>query len=62
MPIILTAVVSGTLGFMVAAFAFSADDQWFEYGPDEYQRGYEDGFREGRIRKELIDALDDDLK
>lgn len=27
-----------------------------------YQRGYEDGFREGRTRKELIDALDDDLK
>lgn len=30
--------------------------------PAAYQRGYEDGFREGRTRKELIDALDDDLK
>lgn len=30
--------------------------------PEAYQRGYEDGFREGRTRKELIDALDDDLK
>ena len=29
---------------------------------EAYQRGYEDGFREGRTRKELIDALDDDLK
>ena len=30
--------------------------------PAAYQRGYEDGFREGRTRKELIDALEDDLK
>ena len=30
--------------------------------PAAYQRGYEAGFREGRTRKELIDALDDDLK
>lgn len=27
-----------------------------------YQRGYEDGFREGRTRKDLVDALEDDLK
>ena len=33
-----------------------------ERDADAYQRGYEDGFREGRTRKELIDALDDDLK
>lgn len=53
MRILFALIAGGTLGFMVAAFAFSADDQWFEYGPDEYQRGYEDGFREGRIRREL---------
>ena len=33
-----------------------------EQDADAYQRGYEAGFREGRTRKELIDALDDDLK
>ena len=33
-----------------------------EQDAEAYQRGYEDGFREGRTRKELIDALDDDLK
>lgn len=27
-----------------------------------YQRGYEDGFREGRTRKELIDALENEEK
>ena len=30
--------------------------------PAAYQRGYEDGFREGRTRKDLADALEDDLK
>lgn len=29
---------------------------------EAYQRGYEDGFREGRTRKDLADALEDDLK
>ena len=33
-----------------------------EQDADAYLRGYEAGFREGRTRKELIDALDDDLK
>lgn len=33
-----------------------------EQDAEAYQRGYEAGFREGRTRKELIDALDDDLK
>lgn len=27
-----------------------------------YQRGYEDGFREGRTRAELLERFDDDLK
>ena len=30
--------------------------------PAAYQRGYEDGFREGRTRKDMADALEDDLK
>ena len=33
-----------------------------EQDADAYLRRYEAGFREGRTRKELIDALDDDLK
>lgn len=30
--------------------------------PAAYQRGYEDGFREGRTRTELLERFDDDLK
>lgn len=30
--------------------------------PEAYQRGYEDGFREGRTRTELSERFDDDLK
>ena len=34
----------------------------FVTDPAAYQRGYEDGFREGRTRAELLERLDDDLK
>ena len=33
-----------------------------EQDAEAYQRGYEAGFREGRTRKDLADALEDDLK
>ena len=35
---------------LIAAFAFAVHDRWDIKNPADYQRGYEDGFREGRTR------------
>ena len=62
MRILIALIAGGSIGFLIATFAFAVHDRWDIKNPADYQRGYEDGFREGRTRKELIDALDDDLK
>lgn len=53
MRILIALIAGGSIGFLIAAFAFAVHDRWDIKNPADYQRGYEDGFREGRIRRKL---------